>query len=195
MKSALSLPTNPSIQNVGSPRAWAKRGFTLFEIAVVLFIIALMALLVMPSVGRFQMSRLKEEARRLAGRSQFLFDQAATQKLVLRLTFNLDANTYSVTRLDPHSPNPTFVPDLDPGMGPVQLPKNVRMRDVTVQDIGTVSRGTIACNYYPEGYVDATIVHLADPAGRVYTLVFAPLTGKVAINLGDGMPGQVRKPS
>lgn len=172
-----------------------ERGFTLFEIAVVLFIIALMALMVMPSVGRFQMSRLKEEARRLAGRSQFLFDQAATQKLILRLTFNLDANNYAVARLDPHSPNPAFVPDLDPGMGTIQLPKNVRLRDVTVQDLGTVSRGTISCNYYPEGYVDATIVHLADPTGRVYTLVFAPLTGKVAISLGDTFPGQMRKRS
>ncbi len=163
-------------------------GFTLIEIAVVLFLIALMALLIIPSSKGFHVSRLKHEARRLAGRASFLYDQASAEKMVLRLTFNLDAQGYSVTRLDPHSPNPAFVPDLEAGAGPVMLPPDVHLRDVTVEGKGTLTRGTATCTFYPEGYVDATVIHLVDPAGTVFTLTFQPLTGRVTIARGDLTP-------
>ena len=163
-------------------------GFTLIEIAVVLFLMALMALLIVPSTRTFHMSRLKHESRRLAGRAAFLYDQASAQKVVLRLTFNIDAQAYSVSRLDPHSAAPVFAPDLEAGAGPVKLPPDVRLRDVTVEGQGTVTRGTVDCNFYPEGYVDATVIHLADPAGSVFTLSFQPLTGRVSIARGDIAP-------
>jgi prepilin-type N-terminal cleavage/methylation domain-containing protein len=167
----------------------APAGFTLVEIAVVLFLMALIAMLVMPYVGGFRTSQLKYEARRLAGRSSFLYDQAGTQKVVLRLTFNLDNSSYSVARMDPHAPAPAFLPDLDNGAGPVILPPHVRIRDVSVANVGTVTRGTISCYFYPEGYVDATLVHLMDVNGTVMTLLLQPLTGRVAILPGDASPG------
>jgi hypothetical protein len=68
------------------------------------------------------------------------------------------------------------------------MPSAIRIRDVTVEGIGTVSRGVIACNFYPEGYVDATVVHLEDASGDVMTLEFVPLTGQVAVIEGDVMP-------
>src|SRR5579864_5274107 len=101
-------------------------GFTLIEIAVVLFLIALMTLTIMPSVRTFHVSRLKHEVRRLAGRATFLYDQAAANKLVLRLTFNFDTQGYFVSRLDPHSPQPVFTPDLEAGAAPVVLPPDVQ---------------------------------------------------------------------
>ena len=168
-------------------------GFTLIEIAVVLFVIGLMAMLVVPSTSGFRVSKLKHEARKLAGRAAFLYDQASANKLVLRLTFDLDANGYFVTRLDPHSPNMLFVPDLDSGAAPVTLPPEVRVRDVTVEDQGTITRGTVSCTFYPEGYVDATVVHLIDQNGTIFTLSFQPLTGKVAIARGDFRPGFAQK--
>jgi prepilin-type N-terminal cleavage/methylation domain-containing protein len=163
-------------------------GFTLIEIVVVLFLIALMTLTIMPSVRTFHVSRLKHEARRLAGRATFLYDQAAANKLVLRLTFDFNAQGYSVSRLDPHSPQPVFTPDLENGAAPVMMPPDVRIRDVTVEGGGTINRGTVNCNFYPEGYVDATVVHLVDPGGTVFTLSFQPLTGRVLIARGDLTP-------
>ena len=65
------------------------------------------------------------------------------------------------------------------------LPDSVHIRDVTVEGIGTLSRGTLATQFYPEGYVDATLVHLIDQKGRVMTLRIDPLTGQVAIARGD----------
>jgi hypothetical protein len=117
-----------------------------------------------------------------------MFDQAAGHKLVLRLIFDIDNRGYAVARLDPYSVKPVFAPDRTPSSRPVQMPSAVRIRDVTVEGIGTVNRGIIACNFYPEGYVDATVVHLEDSSGDVMTLEFSPLTGQVAVIEGDVMP-------
>lgn len=165
-----------------------RAGFTLIELTVVLFIIALVTLLVIPDVKGFRDSQIKSVARRLAGRAGYLYNEASAAKLVLRLTFNLDTNSYSVARLDPHSPSPVFVPDPDPDAAPVMLPAGVRLRDVTVADQGTVTRGTCSCDFYPEGFVDPTVVHLVNSAGTVFTLTFEPLTGQVAIARGDLRP-------
>lgn len=149
---------------------------------------ALLFTLAMPRIRSFSDARLKHEVRRLAGRASYLYDTASSHKLVLRLTFDLDGNRYMVSRLDPYSPRPLFVPDTEPGAAPVVLPPEVRLRDVTVEGIGQLSRGTVSCLFYPEGYVDATVVRMQDRAGRVFTLKFVPLTGRVIIRRGSLEP-------
>jgi hypothetical protein len=67
----------------------------------------------------------------------------------------------------------------------VTLPDAVRIRDVTVDGIGTLSRGTIATWFYPQGYVDATIIHLIDSKGRIMTIGIDPLTGQTMVAKGD----------
>ena len=166
----------------------ASPGFTLLELAIVIFIMGLMLTLTMPYIGGFRRAQLRSQARRLAGRATYMFDQAAGHKLVLRLIFDIDNRGYAVARLDPYSVKPVFAPDRTPSSRPVQMPSAVRIRDVTVEGIGTVNRGIIACNFYPEGYVDATVVHLEDSSGDVMTLEFSPLTGQVAVIEGDVMP-------
>ncbi len=166
----------------------ANPGFTLLEIAIVIFIMGLMLTLVMPYLGGFRQAALRSQARRLAGRATFLYDQAAGHKLVLRLTFDIDHNVYAVASLDPYALQPVFLPDRSPTGRPVALPAAIRIRDVTVEGVGTFNRGLVSTNFYPEGYVDATVVHLEDASGHVMTLIFNPLTGKVLINNGDFMP-------
>lgn len=168
-------------------RAWSP-GFTLLELAVVIFIMGLMLTLAMPYLGGFRKAALRSQARRLAGRATYLFDEAAGHKLVLRLIFDMDNNRYAVASLDPYAIQPVFAPDQSPAARPVTMPTAIRIRDVTVEGIGTVNRGTVATNFYPEGYVDATVVHLDDATGDVMTLIFVPLTGQVSIVSGDVMP-------
>src|SRR5437588_12464975 len=107
----------------------------------------------------------------------------------MQLTFDSDASRYFVHRLDPYSPEPALVLDTEPGAIPVRLPDGIRIRDVTVEGQGTLSRGTVHCLFYPEGYVDATVIHLIDDGGTIMTLVFQPLTGRVQIMRGDYAPG------
>jgi len=95
---------------------------------------------------------------------------------------------YATAQLDPYAVKPVFAPDNTHADRPVALPAAIRIRDVTIEGVGTVNRGVVATNFYPEGYVDATVVHLEDASGDVMTLEFSPLTGQVAIVNGDVMP-------
>lgn len=173
---------------LGSSAKSASPGFTLLELAIIIFIMGLMLSLVMPYLGGFRQAALRSQARRLAGRATYMFDEATGHKLVLRLIFDLDNNGYAAAQLDPYAVQPVFAPDHSLSGRPVMLPAAIRIRDVTVEGIGTVSRGTVATNFYPEGYVDATVVHLDDASGDVMTLEFSPLTGQVTILSGDVMP-------
>lgn len=174
----------------GTGRGWGLGlpGFTLLEIAIVLFLMGLMTLLVMPYTGGLTSAELKSAARRLAGRETYLFDEATAHKLVIQLVFDMNANAYFVMTADPYSPQPTFFPDNSTSGRRVLLPDNVRIRDVTVEGIGSLSRGTIATQFYPQGYVDGTIVHLVDIKGRVMTIAIDSLTGQVKIANGDLRP-------
>ena len=166
-------------------------GFTLLEIAVVLFLMGLMIMIAMPYFGGIRGAQLHSATRRLAGRATYLFDEASSRKLVIRLVFDLDRNGYYVMTADPYAPQPTFLPDHSTSGAPVILPSNVRLRDVTVDGIGTFSKGTLYCQFYPQGYVDATVVHLVDSAGQVMTLGINPLTGAVIIASGDATINQL----
>ncbi len=194
----ISIPRSSAGRDCeGARRAAAQlrgaRGFTLLELALVMFIMGLMLSLVMPYLGGFRYAKLKSETRRLAGRASYLFDEASGQKVVLRLVFDIDHNGYWVARYDPYSirlsdKEPIFIPDKGPGAHPILLPPDVRIRDVTVEGIGTVNKGQAFCQFYPEGYVDATVVHLMDASGNVMTLALNPLTGEVEIAAGDVAP-------
>jgi prepilin-type N-terminal cleavage/methylation domain-containing protein len=175
------------------PHFRGARGFTLLELAIVMFIMGLMLSLVLPYLGGFRYAKLKSETRRLAGRASYLFDESSGQKVILRLVFDIDRDGYWVARYDPYSPHPVdkepvFTPDKGPGAQPVLLPPDIRIRDVTVEGVGTTNEGQAFCQFYPEGYVDATVVHLMDASGNVMTLALNPLTGEVQIAAGDVAP-------
>ncbi len=185
----------------GGPRSGAARtdserwtvapgapGFTLLEIAVVIFIMGLMVTLAIPYLGGFHGAQLKSEARRLAGRANYLYEEAATQKVIYKMTFDLDNNGYYVTRLDPYAPQPQFIPFSGPWGFEVAMPPGLKLRDVSVEGIGGAKVGSISCQFYPEGYVDATVIHLMSVSGSVLTLSFNPLTGDVGIVSGDVPP-------
>jgi len=163
-------------------------GFTLLEIAVVIFIMGLVMTLAIPYLRGFHGAQLKSEARRLAGRANYLYDEASTQKVIYKMTFDLDHNGYYVTRLDPYGPQPKFIPYSGPWGFEVMMPPGLRLRDVSVEGIGGAKVGSISCQFYPEGYVDATVIHLAAVSGQIMTLSFNPLTGSVGIASGDVPP-------
>ena len=160
-------------------------GFTLLELAVVLFIMGLVMLIAMPYFGGLHSSQLKSEARRLASRSNYLYEEAGAQKVLLRLTFDLDHNAYYVTRLDPFALEPQFRPEQGPAGGIATLPAAVRLRDVWVEGAGDFRRGTISAQFYPSGIADAVVIHLTDSAGSVMTLAINPFNGHTAIARGD----------
>ena len=164
------------------------RGFTLLELAVVIFLIGLMMTLAMPYFGGMQSSQMRSESRRLASRANYLYEEAGAQKVILRLTFDFANNRYFASRLDPFAAKPAFHAENGPAGVPVILPAGIWIRDVTVEGLGTFQRGVVSAQFYPGGYVDATMIHLADSKGEVFTLAIDPFSGHVSIVRGDVRP-------
>jgi hypothetical protein len=144
--------------------------------------------LAIPYFGGLHSAELKSEARKLAGRASYLYDEASAQEVIYRMTFDIDHNVYFVTRLDPYAPHPKFTPFAGLWDGQVVMPPGVRLRDVSVEGIGGARAGAISCQFYPDGYADATVIHMVTDAGKVLTLSINPLTGGVAIVSGDVAP-------
>ncbi len=166
------------------------RGFTMLELAVVLFLIGLVMTIAMPYFGTLQASQMRSEARRLASRANYLYQEAGAQKVILRLTFDFANNGYFASRLDPFAAKPAFHPETGPAGVRVVMPAGIRIRDVTVEGLGTFRRGAVSAQFYPGGYVDATLIHLADSKGEIFTLVIDPFSGHVAILRGDVAPSR-----
>jgi prepilin-type N-terminal cleavage/methylation domain-containing protein len=160
-------------------------GFTLLELAIVMFVMGLIMMVAIPYLGGLKSSELRSEVRRLASRANYLSEEAAAQKVLLRLSFDLDNNRYFVTRLDPFADKPVFTHERGPAGEVVYLPDDVRLRDVWVEGVGTMTRGVAVTQFYPGGYVDATVVHLVDSRGEVFTVGIDPESGHVAISSGD----------
>jgi prepilin-type N-terminal cleavage/methylation domain-containing protein len=172
------------------PRAFRRfgRGFTLLELAVVMFLMGLVLTIAMPYFGSLQTSQMRSEARRLASRANYLYQEAGSQKVILRLTFDLANNGYFASRLDPFAAKPAFQPESGPAGMRVVMPAGIWIRDVTVEGLGTVRRGLVSAQFYPGGSVDATLIHLADSKGEVFTLLIDPFSGHVSIARGDLRP-------
>ncbi len=164
------------------------RGFTLLELAVVMFLMGLVMTIAMPYFGSMQTSQMRSEARRLASRANYLYQEAGAQKVILRLTFDLAHNGYFASRLDPFAAKPAFHAENGPAGVRVVMPSGVWIRDVTVEGLGTFQHGVVSAQFYPGGYVDATLIHLADRKGEVFTLAIDPFSGHVSIVRGDVHP-------
>jgi prepilin-type N-terminal cleavage/methylation domain-containing protein len=163
----------------------ANSGFTLLELAVVMFVMGLIMMIALPYINGLKGSELRSEVRRLASRANYLSQEASAQKVMLRLSFDLNNNRYFVTRLDPFASKPQYVPERGPAGEIVTLPVGIHLRDVWVDGTGVITRGIAVTQYYPGGYVDATVIHLVDDRGEVFTVGIEPNSGRVAISNGD----------
>jgi general secretion pathway protein H len=168
-------------------------GFTLLELAVVLFIIGLVLTIAMPYFGSLRGTELRSESRRLAATSHYLYEEAGAQKVLLRLNFDLDNNRYFVTRLDPFAAKPIFAAETGPAGEQMSMPADVRLRDVWVEGGGLFRRGRASCQFYPSGMADATVIHLLDRNGAVMTVGINAFSGAVAIRAGDLTPDALAK--
>jgi len=69
-----------------------KKGFTLLELIVALFIISLVLAVVFPSFAVFGENRLKAEAREMASILRYMNDSASSRKETFVMKFDIDKN-------------------------------------------------------------------------------------------------------
>jgi prepilin-type N-terminal cleavage/methylation domain-containing protein len=173
-------------------------GFTLLELIVVLFILALAAALVAPVFTRsFGQLRLKAAARDLAALCRFARTQAIANQVVLEVVLDRGANAYWLR-------GPEWVVSRLGGIEQVataedpEQPWQVRLRQARVRplpvgvtlksvilDPGTLredERGAIV--FFPQGSSSGGEVWVSDEKGRGYRIVIDPSIGVVRIHQG-----------
>jgi len=167
----------------GRPRRDA--GFTLIEVGIVLLIISVVLVLVVPRFRDQSHAQLISQTRKLAATFRFLQQEAILNGRVYRLNFDLDQQRYFVTEADASDPEAEFQQAAGTLMRDVALPSTVQISDVNVPlSGGKVYEGVGWVQFFPDGYVDPSVVHL-DNGQEVYTLyVDQPLTGRANVQSG-----------
>lgn len=168
----------------GGTRALRRRaaGFTLIEVSLVLLLIAIVLALAIPRLRSLSGAELSRQARRLSNTFRYLRSQAILTGRVYRLNYDVGLERYWVTIVNDCS-DPGGVPEDGPLGRPVSLPDPVGISDIVLQGIGKVQQGLVMTCFYPDGYIDPTVVHL-DDGREAYTLYVNSLTGRAALTAG-----------
>ncbi len=156
-------------------------GFTLLELAVVLLILGIAASFLAPRLRDPETVALQSAANRIATTARYLYDEAAYQRLPMRLNLDLDHQTYFVTVLGGDPDDPEFVPVASSLAKPTLLPDAVAFRDVVLPTVGTVTEGLVFAQFSPEGWADPLVVHLRGRSGGEATMAIEPLTGRTRV--------------
>ncbi|HET8759666.1 MAG TPA: prepilin-type N-terminal cleavage/methylation domain-containing protein [Nitrospiria bacterium] len=156
-------------------------GFTLLEITIVVFILALMAVLVTPALHRFAGGDARSASRELTGLVSALVQDAVATHTIQRLYYDLDQREYWVTLLTPVG---GVLEESQPVGVKRRLPSDVRFEDVVTAHQGLITSGTAFTQFFPSGAVTRTTIHLKDDADARYTVLVNPVTGRVAIKDG-----------
>jgi len=157
--------------------AWLEpAGFTLIEITVVIFIVALVALLATPRLEHFLGGGSHSVAREVTGLVNALVQEAIASHTIQRLHYDLDTHEYWVTTLTPHG---DVLEESLPIGNKHALPSDVRFEDVVTPYQGLVTKGSAFTQFFPSGVVTRTTIHLKEDSQSHSTLLINPLTGRV----------------
>ena len=157
-----------------------RKGFTLVELSVVLLIIALLATVLIPNIGRLGGDDLRLAARKLGGLIQYLYGESVVQKRNFYLNFDVEKGEYWVTVGKENIDNGTveMIPYADEFVKRKYfLPSSVKFEDIQTLEKGKVSDGMVTIAFYPQGFVDPATIHFKNRSDTELTLLILPLTG------------------
>jgi type II secretion system protein H len=141
----------------------SRRGFTLLELIVVLFIISLVTALILPSFSGFGENKLKSEAREMASILRYMNDSAVSRKETFLMKFDLDEGT--VYWKGPDGEKKKKFDDIT---------------GVTTQLTGKVSKGEITLFFEPLGVRENLSVYMSK-GNKEMAITLNHLSGKVKI--------------
>jgi len=197
----------PSFLPFSPGRGRGQAGFTLIELSLVILIIGVMLAITVPRIGNRAYAQLGSETRKLALAFRYLRHAAILTGRSYRLVYDIDQQKYwpevgqvatppsaaddGVAADDFSSsggdvvPEERFTIDREGPLEVRKLPEPIGFSDVNLPLVaGKVFEGVVWTTFYPDGYVDLSIVHL-DNGQDVYTLyLLNSITGKVFIEPG-----------
>lgn len=195
--------TDASIHKDGIRPSDHERGFTLVEILVVLFLIALITSLIIPKLNFKRQKNLRSVGMKIASESRFLYWQSLSRQKVIRLYFDLERQKIYPLQIEPDGEKK---PVRSSGRLSWIMPPGIRIDRIENLHQGKVDSGKTFIQYFPTGSVEPTTIHLSDRSERSLTLSVNTINGKVHIYKGDvqesrlppmvpGVPGGGPSPS
>ena len=182
-------------------------GFTLLELSLVLLIMAIVLSFAIPRFRDSSTLELSTHVRRLATTFRFLRNEAVLNGRVYRLNYDLNKQSYWITveagatpgeggalgNTETSGSSGSAGSGTLPGSGdlqdlgylarPVVFPETVAFSDIVFESTGKLNEGQVFTRFFPDGYVDATVVHM-DNGREAYTVTVWPLSGQVSIYEG-----------
>ncbi len=160
-------------------------GFTLFEFAVVLFLISLFFVLVtVPIEGVVSGGDLGQATRILMSEVSRLRGEAAFTRKVQTLVLDIEKNVFYA--LDPEMPvefrkaeESLFEEERALAPRKKDLPAGVSFADVVLDTLGKIQEGKAEVRFFANGCVEHTLIHLKNEGGKSYTLEINPVTGLI----------------
>ena len=188
-----------------SPRRCSRqRGFTLIELGLVILILGVIVAIALPRLGNRAHAQLNSETRKLALAFRYLRHAAILNGRSYRLMYDLDNPSYWAEVAEVSEPQPLsegggefgdrlfppviqeqFTRDLEGPLNLRKLPDPIGFSDIELPETwGKVFEGVVFTTFYPDGYVDITVLHL-DNGQDVFTL-YVPngITGQVFVSPG-----------
>jgi prepilin-type N-terminal cleavage/methylation domain-containing protein len=139
-------------------------GFTLFELVIVMVVIATLIAIAMPAVrGFWSGTRSRDATTELLATMQYARAKSAAEARIYRLTLDVDNAAYQLSVQD----GVDFV-DTGTEFGQViALPEGMRMEVVR---LGLTPDGVGQIDFHPDGRCDTAAVRLTEPDGTVTTI-------------------------
>jgi general secretion pathway protein H len=145
--------------------------------AVVIFIISLVAAIVLPLLPSTDASNLRSSARQLSTVIRYLGDRAVTTKSSYRMQLDLTENTLNVKKIV----NGEEAAPEDPFFSRKFIADGVNIEDIETSRLGKSGEGVINIDFGAAGLGEFIVIHLKGAKGDHFTVTAFPYGGKVEV--------------
>lgn len=159
-----------------------RKGFTLFELTVVIFLLGILFLLTFPNFRDYILPQnIKRATLGFVGAIKYAQSQAATTKRFHRLMIDVKDNAYWVLREEEKG---KFFPDPSRYGLPRNLPAGIFFLDIIHQGQGRIEAGKGHIDFSPTGWAEESAVHFKRKDEELFTIFINALGGRVEIYEG-----------
>ncbi len=183
----------------------SERGMTLTEILVTLALIAIVMGVGLLYVFPSDVSKAKEDARRLVGTIRLAYNEAVLNQKYVKLVFDIDKKSYYIESsptaflIEKTSPDEKIAanteneeennnevsesPQENILFAPEKLNSDIKFKDIMVAHADKpIESGKEAMHFLPIGWAEPTVINLSNEDEKVFfSIKVNPLTGKAEI--------------
>jgi prepilin-type N-terminal cleavage/methylation domain-containing protein len=163
----------------GSNRGTRPGGFTLIELSIVLFVVAILLAVAMPRFVRsYNSSLLAAMGRSFATACQYARVEAVLRQQKAILHVDLDKQTFWITQLIPTG---GATEPSEQVLQVIELPKQVTLVSAETYEVAARQRGAVGAVFYPNGTCDAiTVVFRGAEKGAAIAVEVDPVTARAS---------------